>query len=218
MKKIILALMLFIPFGFVYATDISTEQIAKMNDRKSVILENCNDINQIWVNEAGKVKRIGLLAYDTGDTSLNSEIQSAVCTKLKEAKNIHIEYDENYTTKDSYNRDMVWVYIDNKLLQEELVSEGYGMINYVADDYSNIDSLCKKEAQAIKNKKGIWSLGATEKYCDSGIILEQDDKIENEKNNKKKLSKDTIIQIAVMLTAIILLVLTMIIKVKHEKK
>ncbi len=218
MKKIILfCFLLLVPISFVNADkkEVTTTEIVT---KETVSLENCNSIDQIWLNKDGEVIRVGLLAYDMGDTSINKEIQEYTCNKLKNATKIEIEHDKNYIEKDKYNRDMVWLYVDNVLLQEDLLSNGYGMVNYVKDNYSYIDNLCSKEASAIKNKKGIWTLGVEEKYCDSGIILEKEAKELNNLNTADKYDKETMIKIAFIIITIVILFLSMLIKVKNEEK
>ena len=218
MKKVILfCMLLLIPISIVNADNKETTSIV-YNTKQVVTLDNCDSLDQIWLNKDSKVLRVGLLAYDTGDTSINKEIQEYACNKLKNAKKIEIEYDRNNTEKDKYHRDMVWVYVDDKLLQEDLLSNGYGMVNYVKNDYSYINNLCSKEANAIKDKKGIWTLGVEEKYCDSGIILEKQEKEANNINTSKKINTETIIKMIMIFLAIIVLGLFVFVKVKHEEK
>ena len=216
-KYFILLILIFLPFAVVDAKT-NTTTVVSTNVRDVVTLENCNDISQIWFNKNGKVIRVGLLAYDSGDTSLNNEIQSTICNKLKEAKIIELENDSNNTKDDKYNRSLMWIYIDGSLLQKELIAEGLGMVNYVEESYSNIDYLCVLEANAIKDKKGIWTHGVEEKYCDSGIILEKQEKEKENSNNKKKLDSTSIVIIIVVIVSIVILGLLFVLGVIHEKK
>ena len=216
-KNFILLILIFLPFAVVDAKT-NTTTVVSTNVRDVVTLENCNDISQIWFNKNGKVIRVGLLAYDSGDTSLNNEIQSTICNKLKEAKIIELENDSNNTKDDKYNRSLMWIYIDGSLLQKELIAEGLGMVNYVEENYSNIDYLCVLEANAIKDKKGIWTHGVEEKYCDSGIILEKQEKEKENSNNKKKLDSTSIVIIIVVIVSIVILGLLFVLGVIHEKK
>ena len=216
-KYFILLILIFLPFAVVDAKT-NTTTVVSTKVRDVVTLENCNDISQLWFNKNGKVIRVGLLAYDSGDTSLNNEIQSTICNKLKEAKIIELENDSNNTKDDKYNRSLMWIYIDGSLLQKELIAEGLGMVNYVEEDYSNIDYLCVLEANAIKDKKGIWTHGVEEKYCDSGIILEKQEKEKENSNNKKKLDSTSIVIIIVVIVSIVILGLLFVLGVIHEKK
>lgn len=207
MKKIIvLFILLLMPITVVYA-----------EEKETVTLENCNSLNQIWINRNNKVERVGLLAYDTGDTSLNKEIQKYACDKLKNASKIEIEM-ITASEKDKYNRDMVWMYVDDVLLQEDLITNGYGMVNHIVDNYPYTDQLCSKEANAIKNKKGIWTLGAEEKYCDSGIILEKEEKESQKSNKSRKISPEDMTKVFVIFVVALVLAATILIRGKHEEK
>ena len=117
MKKVILLyILVFIPFITVNAVTTTTTVVKEpVVEKYEVTLDNCNSINQIWINKNKKVVRIGLLAYDSGDTTIENDIKNTICTKLKEANKIEIEYDINNKTKDKYNRDMVWVHVDGNL-------------------------------------------------------------------------------------------------------
>jgi len=199
-------------------TCINAEEQVVDNIKEEVKLENCKSIDQIWVNKNNKVLRIGLLAYDPADTSINKVIQEYSCNKLKNASKIEIEYDKNNKVQDKYNRDMVWVYVDGNLLQEDLISNGYGMVNYVTDDFSYINNLCLKEIDAIKNKKGIWTLGVEEKYCKSGIVLDKEEKDIDNSNKEKKIDKKMLIKMIFITGVIAILLLTLTIKGKHEKE
>ena len=207
MKKIIiLFILLLMPIAVVYA-----------EEKETVTLENCNSLNQIWINRNNKVERVGLLAYDTGDTSLNKEIQKYACDKLRNATKIEIEK-INTSYKDKYNRDMVWMYVDDVLLQEDLIANGYGMVNYIIDNYPYTDQLCSKEANAIKDKKGIWTLGAEEKYCDSGIILEKEEKELQKSTKSRKISQEDMTKVFVIFIVALVLAGTILIRGKHEEK
>ena len=45
-------------------------------------------------------------------------------TRLENGDKIELEYDSNSSEKDKYGRDWAWIWIDDSLLQEELVKNG----------------------------------------------------------------------------------------------
>lgn len=104
------------------------------------------------------------LAIDTPETKspkkgtepYGKEASNYTCKKLKSAKEIKFEFDKN-ADKDKYNRYLVWIYVDNKLLQKELVSKGLAKIAYLYDDYKYTSDLQKLEKEAKSSKLGIWS-------------------------------------------------------------
>jgi micrococcal nuclease len=86
-----------------------------------------------------------------------NEAKEYTCKKLENAKTIKLEYDDKAGETDKYNRHLVWVWIDNKLLNEELVYNGYAEVKYLYDDYKYKDELLKAEEHAKNNKIGIWN-------------------------------------------------------------
>ncbi|MDE5629981.1 MAG: thermonuclease family protein [Bacilli bacterium] len=169
MKK---AVLLFISL-IVLTTNTHAEEVTMpKEDKKEVTLVNCLSSTNSWYEVDGKVKRIRLLAYDPEDGSLSSEIDEYACSLLKNAKKIEVEYDLRALEKDKYNRELAWVYVDGKLLQDILIQKGYGQVNYVTSDYKYLSDLCASEKNAIIDKLGIWNYpNIKEQYCKSGIDI-----------------------------------------------
>ena len=68
-----------------------------------------------------------------------------------------MEYDPNSTKQDKYGRILAWVYVDDSLLQKELVKKGYAKVAYLYGDYKYTKSLQLLEKKAKSNKVGLWS-------------------------------------------------------------
>ena len=47
-----------------------------------------------------------------------------------------MEYDDNSTKRDKYDRILAWVYADDLFLQDSLVSEGYAEVAYLYGKYN----------------------------------------------------------------------------------
>jgi micrococcal nuclease len=76
------------------------------------------------------------------------------CDRLSEGKVIQIEYDGK--REDDYGRQLVWVWVDGRLLQEELARLGYVKRLYDYGDYRyerRVDDAIK---DAKKNNAGIY--------------------------------------------------------------
>lgn len=153
-------------------------------------LVKCDSISNVWLKYNDEVKRIHLIAYDSEDGALNKEINDYFCKVLTEANKIEIEYDIEST--DKYNRELIFVYVNDILIQENLISKGYGQVNFVKGNYKHLDELCTVQKNAIIEGIGIWSYPKIEeKYCNSGVeigskesIQEQSESITTNKDNK----------------------------------
>ena len=216
MKYILLVVTMLLSTN-VYAEEIITEPIDTPIKIETKLI-NCTSSSNIWMSIDGKDTRINLLAYDKEDGNLNSEIDKYICDTLSNAKKIEIEYDEKITTTDKYNRVQVWLYVDDKLFQNELISKGYGQVNYILDDYKYLTELCNTQKLAISNSLGIWNYeGIKESYCKSGIKVGE--KIEDKKDEEttiKRYDTKTIYLILVFSSGIVLLLLIM--RGKHYEK
>ena len=76
--------------------------------------------------------------------------------KLKNANSIEIEYDEAASKTDKYDRTLAYVWVDNVLLQEELIQKGLATTYMLQDNYKYAERLKNAEENAKTNKVGIW--------------------------------------------------------------
>ena len=172
MKKIVV---LFICFLFINSVSA-----------KSVSLTNidCIDGDTFRATIDGEEKTIRMIGIDTPETKYATknvdepyavEASDYTCGHLKDAKEISLEYDPKSKEEDKYGRVLGWIFVDEELLQKELVSLGYAKVEYVYDDYLYIDELYKAEDKAKEKKKGIWSDKEEEKKEDKIVDDEDDD-------------------------------------------
>lgn len=154
MKKIILTLSLF----FIGICIISAETI-------DVKFSDCVDGDTakfIYKNETITAR---FLAIDTPETKhptkgvepYGKEASEYTCKKLKEANKIVLEYDDDSDKKDKYSRHLVWVFVDEELLQKKLVNKGLANVAYLYGDYKYTEELEAAKQIALDNKLGIWS-------------------------------------------------------------
>lgn len=154
MKKVVLFL-----FCFLFLNAVNA---------KSVILTDidCIDGDTFRAKIDDEEKTIRMIGIDTPETKYATktedepyakEASDYTCNHLKDAKDITLEYDPKSKKEDKYGRSLGWIFIDDKLLQKELVSLGYAKVEYVYDDYLYIDELYKAEDKAKDKKIGIWS-------------------------------------------------------------
>ncbi len=155
MRKIcFLILVIFLFNSCVYADGVSISNI------------ECIDGDTFKASINNETKTVRLLAIDTPETKYatkNEDEPYAVeaaewtCKRLNEASNISLEYDSKSDKTDKYGRVLGWVFIDNSLLQSELIQKGYAKVEYVYDDYKYVSDLKEDENAAKEEKLGIWS-------------------------------------------------------------
>ena len=164
MKKILCIVLLFLTFN-VYA-------------KTEVKLDKCVDGDTAWFIKDSKSLKFRFLAIDTpetvhptkNNTSFGKTASNYTCNSLKNANIIEIEYDPNSTITDKYNRELVWVFVDNKLLQLDLIENGYAKVEYIYGKYMYLDMLIEKENEAKNEKKGIWGKIYTVNFVYNDIV------------------------------------------------
>ncbi|MBO6145283.1 MAG: thermonuclease family protein [Bacilli bacterium] len=134
-------------------------------DKKDVKYKSCIDGDTAtFVMNKRKVK-VRLLAVDTPETNhptkgeepYGKEAKKFTCNKLKNAKKIQLEFDDNSDKKDKYDRYLAWVFYDDHLLQSELVKRGYAEVTYLYGNYKYTSLLKDNEENAKIKKVGIYS-------------------------------------------------------------
>ena len=160
MKKIIVFIItFFLMTSLVYAKEV-------------VKLSKCVDGDTIKVIIDNKEYTVRMLAIDTPESVQPSkpieyygkEASEYTCNKVSNAKKIELEYDPNSDKLDKYNRLLAWVFVDNKLLQEELVSNGYAKVAYLYNDYKYTSVLEEGQELASAKNIGIWNEEATNNF------------------------------------------------------
>ena len=187
MKKCLLFVILLFSFINVYA-----------NEKVKATLVRCVDGDTALFKVSGEEVKVRFLAIDTPETvKPNTEVQAYgkdaseyTCNRLTKAKKITLEYDDKSTKTDKYQRDLAWVWVDSKLLQEELVSVGYARVRYVYGKYSYVDLLNEKQEIAKEKKLGLWSdikyfiVTFKDKDQNVEISVEEKSKVKPLDNNK----------------------------------
>lgn len=164
-KKIILIMILILFFSNVTLVS-AKKKSTRSNEKIQVTLEKCVDGDTARFMYKKSNIKARFLAIDTPESvhptkkvePFGKEASKYTCDMLSNAKKIVLEYDINSDKTDKYDRHLVWVFVDDVLLQEELVSNGYAKIKYVYGDYKYLDELKKEEQIAKGNRVGVWSL------------------------------------------------------------
>ena len=157
MKKIITLLLILIIIFPVksYATEPTSD---------TVTLSNCVDGNSsrfmLGLGEV-KVKFLGIEVEEIIKDETTGEINETfisdyVCSLLKGAEEIKIEYEPNTEKEDKFGRIQAWVFVDGNLLQEELVKIGYAKVMYLDNEFLYAEKLKEAQNYAKENRLGVW--------------------------------------------------------------
>lgn len=93
--------------------------------------------------------------------------------KLENANKIEIEF-EKPSQKDQHERYLAWIWVDDNLLQEELISNGLAKTYMLQDNYKYAWILQERQEKAQENKLGIWSDETTENDKKFDVTNEND--------------------------------------------
>ena len=139
------------------------------NTKEKVKFSKCVDGDTAKFERNNKVFTLRFLAVNTPETKspkkgvefYGKESSKYTCDRLEKAKTIEIEYDKNSDKSDRYGRKLGWVFLDDKLLQKDLVENGYAKVEYVYGKYKYLDELKELEKKAKKEKIGLWQKETT---------------------------------------------------------
>lgn len=168
MKDKILRLLMVV---FLFAAGMAALQSFEYNDESApkeavVFLKKVDGDTAKFTLANGENVTCRFLAIDTPETvkpgtepqPFGKEASDYTEKRLKEGKNIILEYDPASDRYDKYGRVLAWIWIDDSLLQEELVANGYAKIEYIYGDYKYLDILEDAEAAARESGAGIWGI------------------------------------------------------------
>ena len=163
MKKTI-SLMIFLIIKKLLIFSFLLPIIVFANTKEKVKFVKCVDGDTAKFERNNKVFTLRFLAVNTPETKspkkgvefYGKEASNYTCKRLQEAKTIEIEYDNKSERKDRYGRNLGWVFLDDKLLQKDLVENGYAKVDYIYDKYKYVEKLKEIEKKAKEAKKGLW--------------------------------------------------------------
>lgn len=150
---------------------------AEASEKIEVTLSKCVDGDTAWFILDGEEIKTRFLAIDTPESTneiepFGKEASNYTCDLLTNANKIKIEYDENSDKLDKYDRHLVWVFIDDKLLQDLIIQQGLGQVDYIYGDYKYLTTLEASELIAKNNQVGMWQDTSYHTYyIIGGIVL-----------------------------------------------
>lgn len=157
-KKLLIIMFLFLMPLNVFAKTIGTHV-------ETVTLSKCvdGDTARFMLNK--EEIKVRFLAIDTPESvhptkaveAYGKDASEYTCKMLTNAEKIELEYDPKSDEKDKYGRVLAWIYVDDELLQNNLIKVGYAKVAYLYGDYLYTTMLKTSEKEAKDSKLGIWS-------------------------------------------------------------
>lgn len=194
MKKIIICVLIMLcVFGNIGITALASDLNSADKIKVNYITGVDGDTARFDYN--GKNIKTRFLAIDTPEVAGENKIEEPYGNeardftneKLKNAKEIELEFDSNADRQDNYGRYLVWVWVDGELLQDLLVQNGLAEVTYLYDDYKYTSKLQMSELKAKLTKVGMWG-SEEEKSGDKTAI--KDEQIEEKTESYEEQLKE----------------------------
>ena len=121
------------------------------------------DGDTFTIKEKGKVERYRLIGIDAPEKGQEfSEKSTQFLKKLLSSGEIQLEFDKK--TKDRYHRFLVYVWVNDTLVNEEIVAEGLAVAKAYRPNLKHQSRLKNAQNYAKKNKTGFWLQGGLKVY------------------------------------------------------
>lgn len=172
MKKILVFMILFIPLTVFGVSKDEVEFFRCVDGDTARFIRDKKEIKVRFLGiDSPEIEKPNQEAEAYGNSAKNY-----TCNRLKRANKIYLEYDSESDKLDKYDRVLAYVFVDDKLLEEGIVKNGYANVKYINKKYKYYDVLVNAEESAKINKKGIYSdkteeieeeqiLSFIKKYC-----------------------------------------------------
>lgn len=129
-------------------------------DRIVVSLIRCVDGDTAHFDVNGVDEKIRFLSIDAPESNetieeFGKDAATYICNYLTQAAVIELEFDP-LASEDNYGRLLAWIWVDDKLLQEEILKVGLAEVAYLYDDYKYNKRLIEVEKKAQEDQVGMW--------------------------------------------------------------
>lgn len=160
----------------------------------------------------GEIIKVRFLAVDTPESvhptkevqAYGVEASNFTKEKLKNAKAIELEFDNNSDKTDKYGRYLAWIWVDGELLQDLLVKEGLAKVAYLYADYKYTSLLQESEKVAKEAKIGIWKYEIVQEYNEEENFIDEVEGNSNTQEIKGQKNTSYIEEISVILALVII--------------
>ena len=158
-NKKIIGLIVFIALAF----SISRLGVTASDYKKGIYVSHIVDGDTVELSNGEKVRYIGIDTPETREKkgsvwSYNpmpyGEEAKAYNQALVGGKSVTLEFDVQ--KKDKYDRLLAYVYIEDKMVNLEMVKQGYAMIYTFPPNVKYVEAFLKAQQEARENQRGLW--------------------------------------------------------------
>ena len=121
-------------------------------------VESVIDGDTIVLSNGEEIRYIGIDTPEKSDPYF--EEAKELNRKMVQGQRVSLEYDEE--RKDVYFRTLAYIWMENMLVNAELVRQGLACVYSHRPNLKYVDYLCSAQSQARKAQIGIWSIPADE--------------------------------------------------------
>jgi micrococcal nuclease len=144
--------------------------------KEKVNFDKCVDGDTAYFIYKGESLKFRFLSIDTPESTTKKEkygeeASEYTCKELKQANKIEIEFEENSSKIDKYDRYLAYVFVDGELLQEKLLYNGLAKLKYDKSNYKYEDRLTKAENHAKENFLGIYSTKEYQEELEENLLF-----------------------------------------------
>lgn len=134
-------------------------------EKQDVTYHRTIDGDTVELVMSGKVEKVRLLLIDTPEKGANAvqeqpyaqEAKKRLEELLTKANKISVSFEKSQRV-DKYGRLLAYVFVDEQLVQETLVKEGYARVAYYKGNERYYKVLTVTETYAKQHRLKIWSL------------------------------------------------------------
>lgn len=128
--------------------------VDKVLDGDTIILTNAKNVRYIGINTPElRKKTAGEWTWSPQPYAVEAYNLNR---RLVEDKRVRLEFDKERS--DRYDRWLAYVFVDGKMVNEEIVRYGYATVYTYQPNTKYLNRLSTAEQQAKKERKGLWSV------------------------------------------------------------
>ena len=164
-KKTLILVIVFVAIAFSVVRFLQyVPPVASKDYSRGVYVSRAIDGDTIELSNGERVRYIGIdtpeLREKDGARWAYSpqpyaELAKDFNRELVEGKLVRLEFDVQ--KRDRYNRLLAYVYIDDKMVNLEMVRQGYAMIYTYPPDVKHTQEFLEAQKEAREGKKGLWA-------------------------------------------------------------